>query len=156
VKDPSTLRLPAVDVDTDTPASFALRLMRARGRSGVIGRGFDGVWLYSAAALVIAIADDPDVRLANVPPTAGVSDFQDLFNFCIVTPRSFERIEEPFPGRSLDSGPSPMQWKTQPALFRSLAASPHDCYCRVDGKPVEGGRTGGDCPYGHDGAVRCV
>jgi hypothetical protein len=43
-----------------------------------------------------------------------------------------------------------------PDLLRTLDAGPKDCYCRVDGQSVVGGRNGADCPDGHRGSVRCV
>jgi hypothetical protein len=88
---------PARHVEVDLPlvpmearALRALNLMRLNGRSGVVAWKGDRTWLLEAALIVIAAADDPDVTLAEVRPTAEVKvDWGG--EGCVIGPQSIVR-----------------------------------------------------------------
>jgi len=137
-------------------ARKALLLMRQYERSGVLAFKAGRWWLYEAARVVIALSDDPAVRLEDVRATRPPGLVTRKGSVASIetapsarTPRTGVRRL----GAAL--GLAPARGLTA-ARRRTLGAGPRDCYCRVDLKPVARGRTGGDCPYGHRGSVRCV
>lgn len=130
--------------------------MHEYGRSGVLS--YIGGWrLYDAAHVVIALADNPAAPLTAVPASsiAGAVRTDGTVAVLDTAGRTFEDR------RRTRRGVSPATGVALPGIDREraqvLAAGPRDCYCRVDLKPVAGGSSsGGDCPKGHRGSVRCV
>lgn len=131
--------------------------MRDGALSGVAMIADGQCWLYEAAQVVVALADNPSARLADVPSTAVLTPSADAgvgspaARFLFVRSSSTKRT-----AGSLTAGAPKVTYEVDPDLIRALAASPKDCYCRIDLKPVTGGRTGADCPDGHQRSVRCV
>jgi hypothetical protein len=124
-------------------AREALDLMRVHQRSGVVVMTEDGWRLNTAAHVVVTLADALDAQLIDVPITrlsAEVTPQRDIAHVLPTTAWTDITFESYGPDTDV----------------AALSAAPRDCYCRVDLKPVGSGRTGGDCPYGHHGTVRCV
>jgi hypothetical protein len=153
------LRLPLIP--RTSSAQDALQLMRARSISGIMaydpGPRF---WLYTAADLVVALATDPDIGLTDIRVARPLK----------LKPGQEVRLRRtmfpalPRPGteprrRRLPRLPiefSVASLVIDASIIPLLEASPLDCYCKEDGKPVVDGKQGGDCPDGHRGSVRCV
>src|SRR5262245_60001460 len=124
-------------------AREALELMRAHQRSGVIVMAGDGSRLYIAAPVVVTFAADPLARLIDIPASWLPPAVTQSGSEGNVVPAA-AMADITFESDRLDTD------------IAALSAAPRDCYCRADLKPVAGGRTGGDCPDGHHGTVRCV
>jgi len=139
-------------------ARNALLLMRRYERSGVLVFKAGRWWLYEAARVVIALSDDPAARLADiraVRPPGPVTRTGPVASIANAPPARTVRARVRRPGIAPPLGLTRASGLTA-ARRRTLGAGPRDCYCRIDLKPVVRGRTGGDCPYGHRGSVRCV
>jgi hypothetical protein len=143
------LSLPVLD--RTASGEEALAAMREHGRSGVIVQRGERFWLYGAGHVVLALADNSGARLAEIKPTTELYPYRQnrasRSSTASLSTARFLGDQEGSPKilLSLDSG-----------LLNVLQASPQDCYCRVDGKPVPGGKAGSDCPDGHHGSVRCI
>jgi CBS domain-containing protein len=149
------LELPVVDATA--PAAEALALMRRHARSGVIALDRGRCRVYEAARIVIALSDDPTAVLQDIAPSAEL----------VARPaaRPGATAVRPLPAgpgrgakRRAGRGPagSELAFEIDSTLLAIVSAGPRDCYCRIDRKPVIGGTTGADCPYGHRRSVRCV
>lgn len=130
--------------------------MRKYRRSGVLSAVGGGWRLYDAAHVVITLAENPDAPLSAVAARRVgpglIIDSTIAVVEIAVAKTAGKRVAR--------RGVSPSTGAALPGIDREqarvLAAGPKDCYCRVDLKPVTGGSTGGDCPNGHRGSVRCV
>ena len=149
---PSAVTLPVIDASGS--AAEALRLMRDHACSAVIAFGAGRPLLYDAAQIVIALAKDPATRLSAMTPTTELAGTATMSR---VSRARVLRIGSTS-GRLRRAGASKaaISYRIDPFLLRRVAASPKDCYCSVDRKPVSGGSNGGDCPRGHRQSVRCV
>jgi hypothetical protein len=154
---PIEVHLPVIDAAAT--ASAALRLMRQHARSGVIAHQGGRSWLYAAPQIVVAIADNPTVRLKDIqpavelelhrkpePPPAAVGPL----------PSTTPATKRLMAALSSKAAARRVAFALGPRLIRTLDAGPRDCYCSVDGEPVADGHPGNDCPSGHRGSVRCV
>ncbi len=136
-------------VDRTASGEEALAAMKEHGRSGVIVQKGERFWLYGAGHVVLALADNSTATLAEIKPTTELYPYQRGSGYSMDLLRTAR-----FPGDQ--EGSSKILLSLESDLLDVLQASPQDCYCKVDGKPVPGGKTGSDCPDGHRGSVRCV
>jgi hypothetical protein len=147
------LILPAI-APTES-AKKALQLMRAHQRSAIVSFSIGSWHLYEASNVVITLSEDPWALLSDVPETRLVMHVARHGSMAQVTPRTPRAPE----GNAVRRGPAPGGRPARTltmARLKALAVGPRDCYCRIDLKAVIDGRTGGDCPDGHRGTVRCV
>jgi hypothetical protein len=100
---------------------------------------------------VLALADNSRATLAEIEPTTELYPYRQ--NRATGSSQASLGAAR-FPGDQ--EGAPKILLSLEGDLLDALQASPQDCYCKVDGKPVPGGKTGSDCPYGHRGSVRCV
>jgi len=126
--------------------------MSEYGRSGVLSDA--GGWrLYDAAHVVITLAEDPEAPLSAVPARSVTATLSAGGTVAVLATTRGPSVARRRGRRGVSpAGPGGIDR----AQAQMLSASPRDCYCRVDHKPVAGGRSGGDCPNGHRGSVRCV
>lgn len=140
-------------LDRSASAKEALTAMKEDAKSGVIAHSQGQFWLYSAGQVVVALSENPDVTLAEIQPTkelnAQLPPKWKTSAYSIISARYAGSAE-------LVKGLHDIVFSVERDWFDALQASPQDCYCKVDGKPVAGGATGADCPDGHRGSVRCV
>ena len=136
-------------VDRTASGEEALAAMKEHGRSGVIVQKGERFWLYGAGHVVLALADNSTATLAEIKPTTELYPYQRGSGYSMDSLRAAR-----FPGDQ--EGSPKILLSLEGDLLDVLQASPQDCYCKVDGKPVTGGKTGSDCPDGHRGSVRCV
>jgi len=136
-------------LDRTTSAKEALGMMKEHGRSGVIVRTGERFWLYGAGHVVLGLANNPTATLAEIEPITELHHYEKAVGYSMASLRAAR-----FPGDYEGSHEYLLSLKRD--LLDILQASPQDCYCKVDGKPVPGGKTGSDCPDGHRGSVRCV
>ena len=137
-------------LDRTASGEEALAAMKEHGRSGVIVQRGERFWLYGAGHVVLALADNSAATLAEIEPTTELYPWQRRASGYSMDLLRAAR----FPGDQ--EGSSKILLSLEGDLLGVLQASPQDCYCKVDGKPVPGGKTGSDCPDGHRGSVRCV
>jgi hypothetical protein len=138
-------------LDRTASGEEALAAMKEHGRSGVIVQRGERFWLYGAGHVVLALADNSGATLADIKPTTELYPYRQ--NRASGSPTALLGAAR-FLGDQ-DGSPK-IVFSLEDDLLDVLQASPQDCYCKVDGKPVPGGKTGSDCPYGHRGSVRCV
>jgi hypothetical protein len=138
-------------LDRTASGEEALAAMKEHGRSGVIVQRGERFWLYGAGHVVLALADNSGATLADIKPTTELYPYRQ--NRASGSSTASLRAAR-FLGDQ-DGSPK-ILLSLEGDLLDVLQASPQDCYCKVDGKPVPGGKTGSDCPYGHRGSVRCV
>jgi hypothetical protein len=138
-------------LDRTASGEEALAAMKEHGRSGVIVQKGKRFWLYGAGHVVLALADNSTATLAEIEPTIELHRHQQrkASGYSTASLRTAR-----FPGDQ--EGSPKILLSVESDLMDILQASPQDCYCKVDGKPVPGGKTGSDCPDGHRGSVRCV
>jgi hypothetical protein len=138
-------------LDRTASGDEALTAMKQHGRSGVIVQSGERFWLYGAGHLVLALADNSTATLAEIEPTTELYPYRQnrASGYSIASLRAAR-----FPGDQ--EGAPKILLSLEGDLLDVLQASPQDCYCKVDGKPVPGGKTGSDCPDGHRGSVRCI
>jgi len=149
---PASLTLPLIEPAES--ARDALKLMRKFKRSGVLTLRGGHWWLYDAARIVIALSENPGASLGEVRATkldAAVSPMGHVASIAMNRPQASSRRR----GLAV-RGTMGAARRLTATMLETLAAGPYDCYCVKDKKPVPGGRTGGDCPYGHRQSVNCV
>jgi hypothetical protein len=153
-------------VSSEMTVSTALSTMRSRACAGLVILDGSDYWLIEAASVVIAISDRheattigelarrrvlfapmPDFREANVDIKLELRDWLDHFDV------KYAAVATDF-----STGYESVAILTYEERLRmELGASPHDCYCSVDKRPVARGRTGGNCGIPEHGrSVRCV
>lgn len=138
-------------LDRTASCEEALAAMKEHGRSGVIVQDRGRFLLYGAGHVVVALADNSTVTLAEIKPTTELRRYRQrkVRGYSIASVRGARFLGD------MEGSPK-ILFSVEGDLLDALQASPQDCYCRVDGKPVPGGKTGSDCPEGHRGSVRCV
>jgi hypothetical protein len=146
-------------IDAAATASGALALMRRHARSGVIAHQGGRTWLYAAPQIVVAIADNPTVRLTDILPTVELELHRKTAPLMAAVgplPSTTPATRRLMVALSSKGAARRVAFALGPGLLRLLDAGPRDCYCSVDGEPVDDGHPGADCPSGHRGSVRCV
>jgi len=148
---------------------LAIQLMQSANRSALVVRSFDTQY---------SLVEAPEIVFAKAEGTP-----QTLAPLTLRTPLSLVPPALIVPGAALDFSTLPVQMKLEQfmdganVLFVLLAttptraviasrnetdmpdpASPRDCYCKTDRKPVVPGVQYGNCPHDgtHLGTVRCV
>jgi hypothetical protein len=149
----SDLSLPIFD--RSASAQEALAGMRRLGISGAVALHQGGFRLYTAGQVVVAISENPDVTLVDMTPARELNpslprDRRSSGNAYLIA-----SVRDAASRESIE-GSNEIVFSVEAELFNVLQGSPQDCYCKVDGKPVPGGKTGADCPDGHSSSVRCV
>lgn len=135
----------------DAKARDAFDLMRHRSTSGVVGHVDDRYWLFAAWQVVTALSDNPSVNLSDIRPLREMHPDRKsrIFDEAGISGHRISLAGQP-------QGDLVSHFRIDEVTFAMLEGSPHDCYCRVDGKPVPDGQTGTDCPDGHHNSVRCA
>jgi hypothetical protein len=171
---------------TDAPLEYTLAILKEAQRSAVVTADAVSYSLVTAAEIVIARAEESATTLSGIRDRAPLTAFPysmlfaQIGRFLQLLRRGYKggRIEGVLDFRDPDLARRVEQYlderKIRYAIFaltssrallvsrfesdmRSLQASPSDCYCKADLKPVSPGVHRGDCPYdySHKGTVRC-
>jgi hypothetical protein len=145
-----------------------LQTLRSADRSALVVRNGGAYGFVNASSLVFAKADQTAVtlrELGGTPPIVPVM-LAEIPNMTLdfSAPQAALEFENYLDRKKLEfvilatTYSQALIASRHESAMVEKRASPRDCYCKTDGKPVVSGTHHGNCPYDptHVGTVRCV